>query len=207
MYVAKWPFKRAIRIRCQTNAAFLVQPAEASHNLAPLLPPPPPVEGEDSKVSRAPLESNRRTVPDSDLDASVDLGEAVARTLPALMPVPKIRSVSPVLPDYLAPVHDTTRTPALAVETRQPGEHHKRGRFLLCVARAKRPCVQAAAAATHAPPPSVLKPSSRLVAVVKNQNRIRPPSNSLTTASEQRKEKRSNKAKKPRRDEIDDIFA
>jgi hypothetical protein len=43
--------------------------------------------------------------------------------------------------------------------------------------------------------------------VVKNQNRIKPPSSSHTTAAEERKEKRPNRAKKPQRDEIDDIFA
>ena len=123
----------------QNYALLFVQPAEASHNLVPL--PPPPVEGEDSKVSGAPLESNRRMMSDSDLDASVDLGEAVART-PALTPGPKTRSASPVLPDYLTPAHDTSRAPTFAVGTRQPGERKKRGCFLLCVARAKRPRVQ-----------------------------------------------------------------
>ena len=135
--------KRAIHTHdrmSKYNAFLLVQPAEASHNLAPL-PPPPPVEGEDSKVSRAPLESNRRMVSDSDLDASVDLGEAVART-PALTPRPKTRSASPVLPAYLTPAHDMTPAPTFAVGTRQPGERKKRGCFLLCVSRAKRPCVQ-----------------------------------------------------------------
>ena len=139
MYVASGPFM--CNRMSKYNSLLLVQPAEASHNLSPLPPPPPPVEREDSKVSRAPLESNRRTVSDSDLDASVDLGEAVAR-MPALMPGPKTRSASPVLPAYLTPAHDMTPAPTFAVGTRQPGERKKRGCFLLCVSHAKRPCVQ-----------------------------------------------------------------
>jgi hypothetical protein len=66
-------------------------------------------------------------------------------------------------------------------------------------------CLCAAAIAAvvdHAP-----GPSSRVVtAVVKNQNRVKKPSGSRTTA-EERKEKRLHNPRKPRRDEIDDIFA
>jgi hypothetical protein len=73
-----------------------------------------------------------RTVPDSDLDAAVDLGEALART-PALPPRPK----SPVLPDYLSPVDDATL--ALVVGTRQSGERKKNSAaFSYVFARAKR---------------------------------------------------------------------
>jgi hypothetical protein len=105
-----------------TSLYFFVQPTEASRNLAPPLPPPPLLEGEDPKVSGAPLERNRRTVQDSDLDVFVDLGEAITRT-PALTPRPKFRSVSPVLPDGLSPAHDATL--ALVVGARQPGECNK----------------------------------------------------------------------------------
>ena len=61
------------------------------------------------------LEHNRCTVPDADLDVSVDLGEAVTRT-PGLAPRPKSRSASPVLPDYLSPVHNATFAPAIGAQ-------------------------------------------------------------------------------------------
>ena len=119
MYVASGPLPRAST--CENNVIPLVQPTVASHNFARSLPPPPPrLEGEDTDVSRAAaLERNRRAVPDSDLDASVDLGEAIART-PTLMPRPKSRFPSPMLPDYLLPMHDAT--PAPVIGARQPGE-------------------------------------------------------------------------------------
>jgi hypothetical protein len=114
--------KRAIG--CNNNVLLLlVQPTEASHNLARPLPPPPLLEGEDTTVSGAP--PRKRTVPDSDLDASVDLGETIART-PALIPRPKPRSASPVLPDDLSLVHDAT-----LVVAGQPGERKRKTRVLM----------------------------------------------------------------------------
>ena len=68
----------------------------------------------------------------------------------------------------------------------------------------------AGAAVDHNTPPLLAPgPSSRVVtAVVKNQKRAKQPSSSRTTAEEsERKEKRLHNPRKPRRDEIDDIFA
>ena len=113
------------------TSSLLVQPTEAPHNLVPLpLPPPLQLDGEDTKVSGPPLEHNKRTVPDADLDVSVDLGEAVART-PGLTPRPKTRSASPVLSDYPSPVHNTTFAPVIG--TQRPGECKAFGSLLLCV--------------------------------------------------------------------------
>jgi len=92
--------------------------------LVPLLPPPPQLD-EDTKVTGPPLEYNRRTVPDADLDISIDLGEAVART-PGLTSLPKPRSASPVLPDYLSPVNN-----APVIGTQRPGECKALGALLL----------------------------------------------------------------------------
>lgn len=205
------------QIGCQKiTSSLLVQPTEASHNLVRLPPPPSQLDGEDTKVSGPPLEHIRRTVPDADLDVSVDFGEAVART-PGLTSRPKSRSASPVLPDYLSPAHNATFAPVIG--TQRPGECKALGSLLLCVVRAECrfqficPCAAAVASgaavdqADQAPPPLAPGPSSSVVTVVvKNQNRARQPSSSRTTA-EERKEKRVHKPRKPRRDEIDDIFA
>jgi hypothetical protein len=195
------------RSDAKLTPSLLVQPTAASHALVPLPPPPPPLDGEDTKVSGPPLEHNRRTVPDADMDVYVDLGEAITRT-PGLTPRPKSRSASPVLPDYLSPVHNATFAPVTG--TQRPGEC--KAHTLLCVACTERQfqfvCLCAAAiagagaAVDHTP-----GPSSRVVtAVVKNQHRAKQPSSSRTTA-EERKEKRLHNPRKPRRDEIDDIFA
>ena len=72
---------------------------------------------------RLPLELSKRPVPDGDLDMSVDLGEAVART-PALTPRPKSRPSSPMQLDYLSLARDATFAPV--VGARQPGEWQKR---------------------------------------------------------------------------------
>jgi len=110
----------ALACDAKITSTLLVQPAEASHNLVPLLPPPPPqLDDEDTKVSAPPLEHNRHTVPDADLDVSVDLGEAVARS-PGLTPWSKSRSASPMLPDYLSPVHNATFAPGIGAQ--RPGE-------------------------------------------------------------------------------------
>ena len=77
---------------------------------------------------RLPLELSKRP-PDGDLDVSVDLGEAVART-PALIPRPKSRPSSPVQLDYLSLARDATF--ASVVGTRQPGEWQKRHFPHLC---------------------------------------------------------------------------
>jgi len=133
-------------------------------------------------VSGRPLELIRRTVPDDDLDVSVDLGEVVART-PALDSQPqksRSRSASPTLQE----THDVTRAPAAGA--RQPSER------VLPVP------------ADHVPRPSAPEPSpSQAVTVKKNRAR---PSPSSHTATEERKEKRRKRVK-TRRDEIDDIFS
>ena len=98
------------------------QPADAPRHLAPIRPPPPPLEEDDMKPLRLPLELSKRPVPDGDLDVSVDLGEAVART-PALAPRPKSRPSSPVQLDYLTLARDATFAPV--VGARQPGEWKK----------------------------------------------------------------------------------
>ncbi|KAH9160432.1 hypothetical protein EDB89DRAFT_884603 [Lactarius sanguifluus] len=59
-------------------------PAEATHEATPL-PPPPPIDGEDDDVPSASLASTGRVVPDSDLDMSTDLGQAIACP-PAFLP-------------------------------------------------------------------------------------------------------------------------
>jgi hypothetical protein len=122
----KWP---CFRSDAKITSSLLVQPTEASHNLVPLLPPPPPqLDGEDTKVSGSPLEHSRRTVPDADLDVYVDFGEAVART-PGLTSRPKSGSAPPVLPD-LSPVHDATFAPVIRAQ--RPGECKALGSSQLC---------------------------------------------------------------------------
>lgn len=102
----------------------LVQPTETSHNLVPvLLPPPPQLDGEDTKVFGPSLEHDRCIVPDADLDVSVDFGEAVART-PGLTSRSKFISTSPVLP-----VHATF---APAIGTQRPGEFKALGMCCMC---------------------------------------------------------------------------
>jgi hypothetical protein len=110
------PFARASTpIRRLTNAASFVcsfQPMEASRHLAPMRPPPPPLEGDDTNTFNLPPELSKHPVPDDDLDISVDLGEAVART-PALTPQPKSRPSSPMLLDYLSPIPDAKFAPVV----------------------------------------------------------------------------------------------
>ncbi|KAI0277205.1 hypothetical protein BGY98DRAFT_643847, partial [Russula aff. rugulosa BPL654] len=81
LYVrSKWPcscFRSDAKITCYP----LFQPTEASHNSVPALPPPSPLDEEDTKISDPPLEHSRLTVLDADLDVSVDFGEAITRTL------------------------------------------------------------------------------------------------------------------------------
>jgi hypothetical protein len=115
-----------VRSDAKLTPFLLIQPTEGSPNSAPLPPPLPLLEGEDTKVPRAMLGYNRQTVPDTDLDVSVDLGEAVART-PTLKQRSKSRSVSPMLPDYLSMsmMHDVTLAPV--IRTQQSGERKKFG--------------------------------------------------------------------------------
>ncbi|KAI0302266.1 hypothetical protein BC826DRAFT_966253 [Russula brevipes] len=167
-----------------------IHPTETSHDLAPLQPPPPPAaaEGEDTKVSGRPLELIRRTVPDDDLDVSVDLGEVVART-PALDSQPqksRSRSASPTLQE----THDATRAPAAGA--RQPSERGKKlGSFHM-----------------HSYRPHATAFSSRAFAEpgCDREEEPRQTLPSSHTATEERKEKRRKRAK-TRRDEIDDIFS
>lgn len=201
-------FRRCLCFRSHTKITYslLAQPTEASHNVVPL---PPQLDGEDTKVSAPPLEHIRRTVPDTDLDVSVDLGEAVART-PRLTSQPKSTSPSPVLPDYLSLEHNATFAPVIGEQ--RPGEYRALGSLLSCIPCAE--CIRmtilatiAVGAAVDQAPPLAPGPSSRvLTVVVKNQNRARQPSTSRTTA-EERKVKRPHKPRKPHRDEIDDIFS
>ena len=112
MYVSSGlPPLLVLQIGCQKiTLSLLVQPTEAPHNLVPL-PPPPQLDGKGINVSDPPLEHNKRTVPDTDMYVSVDLGEAVART-PG--------SASPVLPDYLSLIHNATFAPVIG--SQRPGE-------------------------------------------------------------------------------------
>ncbi|KAH9001040.1 hypothetical protein EDB92DRAFT_1938811 [Lactarius akahatsu] len=61
-----------------------LHPAEATHEATPL-PPPPSIDGEDDDVPSASLASIGCVVPDSDVDMSTDLGQAIA-CLPAFLP-------------------------------------------------------------------------------------------------------------------------
>ena len=92
------------------------------HN-APLPPPPPLIDGEDAETSSAALVSTGRIVPDSDLDMSTDLGEAVAHppTL-TLTPQPKSKLTTPMALDIPFPTHDASVVPI----PRQPGLAHVR---------------------------------------------------------------------------------
>ena len=90
------------------------------HN-APLPPPPPLIDGEDAETSSAALVSTGRIVPDSDLDMSTDLGEAVARP-PIPTPQPKSRLTTPMALDIPFPAHDASLVPV----PRQPGLAHVR---------------------------------------------------------------------------------
>ncbi|KAH9065215.1 hypothetical protein EDB87DRAFT_1594469 [Lactarius vividus] len=78
-----------------------LHPAEATHKATPL-PPAPLLDGDDAEVPSALLASTGRVVPDSDLDMSVDLGEAIARS-PTFTPRP--RSTPPMVLDLLLPTH------------------------------------------------------------------------------------------------------
>jgi hypothetical protein len=98
-------------------------------------PPPPPLERDDTNTFNLPPELSKHPVPDSDLDISVDLGEAVART-PALTPQPKSRPSSPILLDYLSPIPDAKFAPV--VRPRQLCECKKLGSFLIYVSHADR---------------------------------------------------------------------
>ncbi|KAH9989054.1 hypothetical protein BJV74DRAFT_838583 [Russula compacta] len=141
-----------------------IHATEASHNLTPLQPLPP-LEGEDTKTtSLSLLELNKRTVPDGDLDVSVDLGEAVPRT-PAITLELKSRPASPTQLDYFSLVHDAT--PAFVVVG------------------------QRLAAADHAQQSSTLGPSSHRAVIVKH--RTRPSPSSLHATVEETREKRRNK--------------
>ena len=95
----------------------IFKPAEAMHN-APLPPPPPLLDSEDAETSSVAPVSTGRIVPDSDLDMSTDLGEAVAHppTL-TLTPQPKSRLTTPMALDIPFPTHDASVVPI----PRQPG--------------------------------------------------------------------------------------
>jgi hypothetical protein len=69
-------------------------------------PPPPPIEGDDTKASSLRQELSERPMVDNDLDISVDLGEAVART-----PQPKSRPSSPMLLDHPSPIPNAKSAP------------------------------------------------------------------------------------------------
>jgi hypothetical protein len=79
------------------------QPAEVTHNAILMPPPPPPLlDGQDAELPSVALASTERMVPDSDLDMSTDLGEAVARPPTPLAPRP---TTSPMALDPLLPIH------------------------------------------------------------------------------------------------------
>jgi hypothetical protein len=113
MYVAS---TFAIERQRMTPFIYPPQPAEAPRHLAPIRPPPPSLGEEDTKALGLPLELSKRPVPDGDLDVSVDLGEAVART-PALTPLAISGPSSPMPLDYLS-----LACSASVVGARQPGE-------------------------------------------------------------------------------------
>lgn len=131
---SKWPFVFAFASDRIPKQRPLHQHTEAAHNVVSLPPPPQQLDGEDTKVSAPTLGHNRRTVPDTDLDVSVDLGEAVART-PRVTSRPKSTSASPVLPDYLSLEHNATFAPVIGAQ--RPGECRALGLLLPCVTCAK----------------------------------------------------------------------
>ncbi|KAH9041409.1 hypothetical protein EDB84DRAFT_1474243 [Lactarius hengduanensis] len=75
---------RHLSTHVQRRSFSLAQPMEATYEATPL-PPPPPIDGEDDDVPSASLASTGRVVPDSDLDMSADLGQAIACP-PAFLP-------------------------------------------------------------------------------------------------------------------------
>ncbi|KAH9038340.1 hypothetical protein EDB85DRAFT_1933357 [Lactarius pseudohatsudake] len=153
-----------------------LHPAEAMHKATPL-PPAPPLDGGGAEVPSALLASTGRVVPDSDLDMSVDLGEAIARP-PTFTPRPK--STPPMVLDLLSPTHSArSAVPVPVVGPRQ-----------LAVATGDVP--------STLPQPLALNwPSSHPAVVVKRR----------ATAPEEPRQKKRTKAKKAQRDEIDDIFS
>jgi hypothetical protein len=187
------------------------QPAEAPRHLAPIRPPPTSLgEEEDTKALGLPLELSKRPVPDGDLDVSVDLGEAVART-PALTPRAISRPSSSMPLDYLSLARG-----APVVGARQPGEWKTRHfpQFMLHVLIVmfhsfpfSNVCVLTAAAKiapTISEPP--LGPSSRQAVTVKNRSGPAAPPKPHTT-TEGPKEKKRKRVKKMKLDEIDEIFS
>ncbi|KAH9168743.1 hypothetical protein EDB89DRAFT_2073624 [Lactarius sanguifluus] len=152
------------------------QPAEAMHKAMPL-PPAPPLDGDDAEVPSALLASTGRVVPDSDLDMSVDLGEAIARP-PTFTPRPK--STPPMVLDLFLPTHSAGS--AVPVPVAGPRQ--------LAVATGDVP-------PTLPQPLALNRPSSHPAVVVKRR----------ATAPEEPRQKRRTKAKKAQRDEIDDIFS
>ena len=82
-------------------------------------PRPPPLEGDDTKAPSLRQELSKRPMVDNDLDISVDLGEAVART-----PQPRSRPSSPMLLDYPSPIPNAKFAPVVRP---QPGECKKLG--------------------------------------------------------------------------------
>ncbi|KAH8989130.1 hypothetical protein EDB92DRAFT_1817283 [Lactarius akahatsu] len=92
-----------------------LHPAKAKHKATPL-PLAPPLDGVDAEVPSALLASTGRVVPDSDLDMSVDLGEAIARP-PMFSPRPK--STLPMVLDLLLPTHSASVVPVPVVGPRQ----------------------------------------------------------------------------------------
>ncbi|KAI0306364.1 hypothetical protein B0F90DRAFT_1689314 [Multifurca ochricompacta] len=150
--------------------------AEAAHKVTALRPPVPLLRS-DNSASDLQVGITRPAVLDSDLDMSVDLGEAVVRaptvTLEPEQPEP--RSTSPLPSSFLTPPRRKTATdhalPALA----------------------------------PLPPSSTLKPSSSQAVIVKK--RPAPPPLNALMAVEEKKQKKRAKVKKAPRDEIDDIFS
>lgn len=88
------------------------QPAEVTHNAIPPMPPPPPLlNGQDAELPSVALATTERMVPDSDLDMSTDLGEAIARPTTPFAPRPR----SPMALDLLLPNHGASLAPAPVV--------------------------------------------------------------------------------------------
>lgn len=176
---------------------------------------PPRLEDENSKSLGLSLELSKRPVPDGDLDVSVDLGEAVARTS-ALTPRPKSRPSSPMQQlEYLSLARDATFAPA--VGARQPGEwkkwhflhlcFHTRSYFFFFFFQIMSASTAAAGIAPTISEPA-LGPSSRHQAVtVKNRSGPAAPPKPYTTAEAGSKGQKRKKGKKMKPDEIDEIFS